>query len=67
MPVLLVGAPRIELGPHAPETCVLPLYDAPLESLTALCLPLSYQTSTSGATKESVAMLATLTGDAPYN
>ena len=28
-PQLLVGAPRIELGPHAPEACILPLYYAP--------------------------------------
>ena len=25
-----VGAPRIELGPHAPEACILPLYYAPI-------------------------------------
>lgn len=25
-----VGKPRIELGPHAPHACILPLYDIPL-------------------------------------
>ncbi len=29
LPTLSVGAPRIELGPHVPETCILPLYYAP--------------------------------------
>lgn len=27
--VSLVGAPRIELEPHAPKACILPLYYAP--------------------------------------
>ena len=26
---LRVGAPRIELGPHVPKTCILPIYYAP--------------------------------------
>ncbi len=29
-----VGAPRIELGSHAPEACILPLYYAPTVYLT---------------------------------
>ena len=26
---ILVGVPRIELGPHAPKARILPLYDTP--------------------------------------
>ncbi len=28
--IMRVGAPRIELGLHAPEACVLPVYYAPI-------------------------------------
>ena len=33
-----VGAPRIELGPHAPKACILPLYYAPTKLPTHACL-----------------------------
>ena len=32
---LIVGAPRIELGPHVPKTCILPIYYAPVDKYPA--------------------------------
>ncbi len=29
-----VGAPRIELGPHVPKTCILPIYYTPIFELS---------------------------------
>ena len=34
---MLVGAPRIELGPYAPKAYILPLYYAPLYQAETLC------------------------------
>ena len=39
---LLVGAPRIELGPHAPEACILPLYYAPIPKRVSISGPEVY-------------------------
>ena len=30
----IIGVPRIELGPHAPEACILPLYYTPKMEIT---------------------------------